>query len=51
MSLTSLSALHTHAQEATSGGINHWLVGGITLGILLAMIAALLMFGAGREHS
>ena len=30
---------------------NHWLVGGITLAILLVLLAALLMFGAGREHS
>jgi hypothetical protein len=51
MSLSSLSALTVHAHEATEGGMNHWLVGGVTLGILLAMIAALLMFGAGREHS
>jgi len=45
-----LSALTVQATEAT-GGMNHWVVGGIALGILLAMIAALLMFGAGREHS
>ena len=51
MSLSSLSALTVHAQEASSGGMNHWLVGGIALGILLGMIAVLLMFGAGREHS
>jgi hypothetical protein len=30
---------------------NHWLVGGVTLVILLALIFALLAFGAGREHS
>ena len=30
---------------------NHWLVGGVTLAILLALILALLVFGAGREHS
>jgi hypothetical protein len=30
---------------------NHWLVGGIALGILLVMLLALLVFGAGREHS
>jgi hypothetical protein len=45
-----LSVLTIQAHEA-SEGLNHWVVGGITLGILLAMIAALLMFGAGREHS
>jgi len=31
--------------------MNHWVVGGIALGILLVMMAGLLMFGAGREHS
>jgi hypothetical protein len=30
---------------------NHWLVGGVTLVILLALILGLLIFGAGREHS
>ena len=30
---------------------NHWLIGGIALGILLAMLLALLAFGRGREHS
>jgi hypothetical protein len=45
-----LSALTVQAQEAT-GGMNHWVVGGLALGILLASMAVLLMFGAGREHS
>ena len=31
--------------------MNHWVVGAIALGILLLMMAGLLMFGAGREHS
>jgi hypothetical protein len=30
---------------------NHWLVGGTVLAILLALLVALLIFGAGREHS
>jgi hypothetical protein len=30
---------------------NHWLVGGVTLAILLVLILGLLIFGAGREHS
>lgn len=30
---------------------NEWLVGGVTLAILLALLIALLVFGAGREHS
>ncbi|HEU5038677.1 MAG TPA: hypothetical protein VFT70_16845 [Nocardioides sp.] len=40
------------AEEAVNENVpNHWLVGGVTLAILLALILALLVFGAGREHS
>jgi hypothetical protein len=31
--------------------INHWLVGGTALAIFLLLMLALLVFGAGREHS
>jgi hypothetical protein len=31
--------------------VNHWLVGGTVLAILLLLMLALLIFGAGREHS
>jgi hypothetical protein len=31
--------------------INHWVVGGTVLAILLLVMLALLIFGAGREHS
>jgi hypothetical protein len=31
--------------------INHWLAGATVLGILLLLLLALLIFGAGREHS
>ena len=31
--------------------INHWLVGGTALVIFLLLMLALLVFGAGREHS
>jgi hypothetical protein len=31
--------------------INHWIVGGSAVGLLLLMLLALLVFGAGREHS
>jgi hypothetical protein len=31
--------------------VNHWVVGGSALGILLLLMLALLVFGAGREHS
>jgi hypothetical protein len=31
--------------------INHWVVGATALAILLLLLLALLVFGAGREHS
>ena len=31
--------------------INHWVVGGTVLAVLLLALLALLVFGAGREHS
>ena len=31
--------------------INHWIVGGSALVLLLLLMLALLVFGAGREHS
>ena len=31
--------------------VNHWVVGGTVLAILLLVMLALLIFGAGREHS
>jgi hypothetical protein len=31
--------------------VNHWVVGGTVLTILLLALLALLIFGAGREHS
>jgi hypothetical protein len=31
--------------------VNHWVVGGTTLVVLLLLMLALLVFGAGREHS
>jgi hypothetical protein len=31
--------------------VNHWVVGGSILLLLLLLMVALLVFGAGREHS
>ncbi len=31
--------------------LNHWVVGGTALGLLLLLMVGLLVFGAGREHS
>jgi len=46
-----LNPLLTVAHVENPNVPNHWLVGGIALGILLALLLALLVFGAGREHS
>ncbi|MBF4767496.1 hypothetical protein ISU10_06915 [Nocardioides agariphilus] len=35
----------------TWGGVNHWVIGGLTLLILLAAMGVLIAFGGGREHS
>jgi len=43
----SLSVLTAEAGPS----LNPYVVGGITLGLLLALLLALLAFGAGREHS
>ncbi len=49
MSLTSLT---TTAAEVHSEPVIHpYLVGAITLAILMALLLGLLMFGKGREHS
>ena len=39
------------AAEAASSGPNHWLVGAGVLLIFVALMAGLLAFGAGRDHS
>jgi hypothetical protein len=31
--------------------VNHWAVGGAVLALLVLALLALLVFGAGREHS
>ena len=31
--------------------INHWVVGGTVLTLLLLALVGMLVFGAGREHS
>ena len=32
-------------------GVNPWVIGGIALAILLALLFAVIAFGGGREHS
>ena len=48
MSTLLLAAAEEHEMW---GGVNHWVVGAITLAILLAALGALIAFGGGREHS
>ncbi len=50
----SLSSAALRAAETTSPGepaLHPYVVGGLALGILLLLLVALLMFGAGRDHS
>lgn len=46
-----VSAVTRAAEQAHSESINHWVVGALTLAILLGLLFALLAFGAGRDHS
>ena len=40
------------AEEVVNENVpNHWLVGGVVLAFLFVLMIALLIFGAGREHS
>ncbi|MGA8256409.1 MAG: hypothetical protein WB767_07520 [Nocardioides sp.] len=42
------------AEEGAEHGdpaVSPWVIGGITLAILLGMLLALVAFGGGREHS
>ena len=53
MSLTSLvtTAATTGTEAHNELPIHPYLVGALVLAILLALLAGLLMFGKGREHS
>jgi len=51
MSPSAVSTLTSLAAEAGLAGISPYAVGGLAVGILLALLLALLAFGAGREHS
>ncbi|MGA8208815.1 MAG: hypothetical protein WB441_07720 [Nocardioidaceae bacterium] len=47
----SLAPLVVVAAESHASGPNHWLVGGLTLLLLVVLLAGLLAFGAGRDHT
>jgi hypothetical protein len=54
MSFTSLTSTVAPVLAETTtheSGVSPYLVGGVTLAILMAMLLGLLMFGAGRDHS
>ena len=39
------------SEEAGESAVAPWVIGAITLGILLALLIGLVAFGGGREHS
>ncbi len=41
----------SEAAAHESGGVNPWVIGALALGILLALLLAVVGFGGGREHS
>ena len=47
----SVAPLLVSAAEAHSTGVNPWLVGAGTLLLLLILLAGLVAFGGGRDHS
>jgi hypothetical protein len=49
MSLNALTLLATESHDAPT--VHPYLVGGISLAILLGLLVALVAFGGGREHS
>ena len=51
LSVTTLARLAQDVAEKTEPAIHPYVVGGVSLGVLLAALLALIMFGAGREHS
>jgi hypothetical protein len=48
MSTLLLAAAEDHE---TWGGVNHWVIGAVTLLLLMGALGALIAFGGGREHS
>ena len=51
MSTLLLTAPVMVEESETWGGLNHWVVGGGTLLILVIALGILVAFGGGREHS
>lgn len=51
MSLSAFILLASETAEHGDPAIHPYLIGVITLVILLALLAGVVMFGSGREHS
>jgi hypothetical protein len=51
MSLSQTALLVIQAAEEHEQVVNPWIIGGLSLAILLGMLGALVAFGGGREHS
>lgn len=46
-----LLTLVSLSEEAHSEGINPWIVGGVALAILLALLFVVVAIGGGRDHT
>lgn len=52
MSFYALAAEATQAASYSGSGYpNHWVIGGVCLGILIIAMIILVIFGKGREHT
>ena len=49
--LLAASFLVSAAESHSSPGATPWLVGGVVLLLLVAMVAGLVAFGGGRDHA
>ncbi|WP_300682001.1 hypothetical protein [Nocardioides sp.] len=49
--LSTLVTLAAAAEAEHHESVNHWIIGGIAIAILLGMLLVLMAFARGREHS
>lgn len=50
-SMSNMSLVATAAEIHSEPAVSPYLIGAVTLLVLLALLVGLLMFGKGREHS